>query len=126
MAFVGAQASACRGVWAKLSFVNRRSQAELGNEVQEVIVAVHGSCPLALLRGGQVPFSAANSLGKLAIIEPKKVPDPTPVNGYKLSWPMLPASEWTLAASTTAELPAKLSYADRRSQQSLGTRCKGG
>ncbi len=49
------------------------------------LVTVHGSCPLALFRGGQVPFSASSSLGKLAIIEPKKVPDPTPVNGY-LFW----------------------------------------
>jgi len=40
------------------------------------MVTVHGSSPLALLQGGQVPFSAASSLGKLAIIEPKKVPDP--------------------------------------------------
>ncbi len=40
------------------------------------LVTVHGSCPLARLRGGQVPFSASSSLGKLAKIEPKKVPDP--------------------------------------------------
>jgi len=39
---------------------------------------VHWHC----FRGGQVPFSAACALGKLAIVEPKKVPDPTPVNGY--------------------------------------------
>ncbi len=44
-------------------------------------------CPLALLRGGQVPFSAASLLGKLAIIEPKKVPDPTPVIGYLRTMP---------------------------------------
>ncbi len=45
-------------------------------------VTVHGLLRSLAIRGGQVPFSAASWLGKLATIEPKKVPDPFAVNAY--------------------------------------------